>query len=120
MARLASVMKQGFHPAPPEAIAGILRHLKIPDPPPDPKKGEDINILDPCAGEGKAPVQLADQSFFRRSKAAPSLRQARFRRLCARVLLSWTKPTGAYSLTLMPVPCGSSAKATTARRAEPS
>jgi hypothetical protein len=45
MARLASVIKQGFHPAPPEAIAGILRHLKIPDPPPDPKKAKDINIL---------------------------------------------------------------------------
>jgi hypothetical protein len=61
MARLASVVKQGFYPAHPEAIAGILRHLKIPDPPPDPKfKPEDINILDPCAGEGKALVQLAE------------------------------------------------------------
>jgi hypothetical protein len=61
MARLASVVKQGFHPAPPEAIAGILKHLKMPDPPPDPKfKPEDVNILDPCAGEGKALVQLAE------------------------------------------------------------
>jgi hypothetical protein len=60
MARLASVMKQGVHPAPTEAIAGILRHLKIPDPPPDPRKGEDINILDPCAGEEKALAQLAE------------------------------------------------------------
>ena len=48
-------------PPPPEAIAGILRHLKIPDPPPDPKfKAEDVNILDPCAGEAKALVQLAE------------------------------------------------------------
>ena len=47
--------------APPEAIAGILRHLKIPDPPPDQKfKPEDVNILDPCAGEAKALVQLAE------------------------------------------------------------
>ena len=61
MARLASVVKQGFFPAPPEAIAGILRHLKIPDPPPDSKfKAEDVNILDPCAGEAKALVQLAE------------------------------------------------------------
>jgi len=61
MARLASVVKQGFHPAPPEAIAGVLRHLKIPDPPPDPKfKREDLNVLDPCAGEAKALVQLAE------------------------------------------------------------
>jgi hypothetical protein len=61
MARLASVLKQGFYPAPPEAIAGILRHLKIPDPPPDPKfKPEDVNVLDPCAGEGKALAQLAE------------------------------------------------------------
>ncbi len=60
MERLASIVKQGFYPAPPEALAGILRHLKVPDPPPDPKKGEDINVLDPCAGEGKALVQLAE------------------------------------------------------------
>ena len=61
MARLASVVKQGYFPAPPEAIAGILRHLKIPDPPPDSKfKVEDINILDPCAGEAKALVQIAE------------------------------------------------------------
>jgi hypothetical protein len=61
MARLASVVKQGFHPAPPEAITGILKHLKMPDPPPDPKlKPDDITILDPCAGEGKALGQLAE------------------------------------------------------------
>jgi len=48
MARLASVVKQGYFPAPPEAVAGILRHLKIPDPPPDCRfKAEDVNILDP-------------------------------------------------------------------------
>ncbi len=61
MARLASVVKQGFHPAPPEAIAGILRHLKIPDPPPDPSlKRDEVNIVDPCAGEARALVQLAE------------------------------------------------------------
>ena len=58
--RLIAQAKQGFYPAPPEAIAGILRHLKIPDPPPDPWiKREDVNILDPCAGEAKALVQVA-------------------------------------------------------------
>ena len=61
MARIASVLKHGFYPAPPAAIAGILRHLKIPDPPPDPRiKPEDISVLDPCAGERKALVQLAE------------------------------------------------------------
>ena len=61
MARIASVVNQGFHPGPPDAVAGILRHLKIPDPAPDPKfKREDVNILDRCAGEAKALVQLAE------------------------------------------------------------
>ena len=56
MARLASILKQGFYPAPPEAIAGILRHLKIPDPPPDQKfKPKDVNILDPCSRRSKGP-----------------------------------------------------------------
>ena len=48
--RLIAQAKQGFYPAPPEAIGGILRHLKIPDPPPDPKferedakRGEDMH-----------------------------------------------------------------------------
>ena len=61
MARIASVVKQGSHPAPSEAIAGILRHLKIPAPPPDPTlMRDDVNIIDPCAGEAKALVQLAE------------------------------------------------------------
>jgi hypothetical protein len=61
MARLASVVKQGYYPAPPEAVAGIIRHLKIPDPPPGPQfRAGDIHILDPCAGEAKALVQIAE------------------------------------------------------------
>src|SRR5262245_48766405 len=61
MARLASVIKQGYFPAPPEAVAGILRHLKIPDPPPDASwKAEDVASLDPCAGDAKALAQLAE------------------------------------------------------------
>ena len=61
MARIASVCRHGFYPAPPAAIAGILRHLRVPDPPPDSKfKSEDVNILDPCSGEGKALVQIAE------------------------------------------------------------
>jgi Uncharacterised methyltransferase family (DUF6094) len=59
--RLIAQIKQGYYPAPPEAIAEILRHLKIPDPPPDSKfTREDVNILDPCAGEAKALVQIAE------------------------------------------------------------
>jgi hypothetical protein len=61
MARLASVVKQGYFPAPPVAVAGILRHLKVPDPPHDPfSRAGDINILDPCAGEARALVQIAE------------------------------------------------------------
>src|SRR5262245_44794861 len=61
MARLASVVKQGYFPAPPEAVAGILRHLRIPDPPPDSlSRAGDINILDPCADEARALVQIAE------------------------------------------------------------
>jgi Uncharacterised methyltransferase family (DUF6094) len=60
LARNASVIKQGFYPAPPEVIAGILRHLRGPLEP-DPRfKVDDINILDPCAGEAKALVQIAE------------------------------------------------------------
>jgi hypothetical protein len=59
--RLAGQVKQGYFPAPPSAIAGILKHLKVPDPPPDEKfKVDDINVLDPCAGEAKALVQIAE------------------------------------------------------------
>jgi hypothetical protein len=51
--RLAGVCKQGYYPAPPQAIAAVLLHLKPPpDPPPDGHLS--LNILDPCAGEGKA------------------------------------------------------------------
>jgi hypothetical protein len=60
MARLASVVKQGYFPAPPAAVAGILRHLKIPDPPPGSQsRAGDIHILDPCAGEARALAQIA-------------------------------------------------------------
>src|SRR5262245_51054251 len=61
MARLASVVKQGYFPAPPEAVAGILRHLRIADPPPDCRfRSEHVNILNPCAGEARALVQIAE------------------------------------------------------------
>ena len=49
-------MKDGFFPAPDEAIEGILKHLIPSVRPPDSKKR--INILDPCAGEGKALINL--------------------------------------------------------------
>jgi Uncharacterised methyltransferase family (DUF6094) len=58
--RLIAQAKQGFYPAPPEAIAGILKHLRRPVEP-DPRfKVDDVNILDPCSGEAKALVQLAE------------------------------------------------------------
>ena len=58
--RLIAQAKQGYFPAPPEAIAGILKHLSRPVEP-DPRfKVDDVNVLDPCAGEAKALVQLAE------------------------------------------------------------
>ncbi len=61
MARLASVVKQGHFPAPPEAVGGIIRPLKILDRSPDCRfKNEDVNILDPCAGVARALVQFAE------------------------------------------------------------
>ncbi len=58
--RLIAQAKQGFYPAPPEAIAGILKHLRRPVVP-DPRFSvDDVTVLDPCAGEAKALVQLAE------------------------------------------------------------
>jgi hypothetical protein len=51
----------GLFPRAPEAVAGILRHLRIPDLPPDSRfKVEELNILDPCAGEAQALAQIAE------------------------------------------------------------
>ena len=52
MARLMSQVKGGYYAAAPEAVAAVLERLRPPD------QGECL-ILDPCAGEGKALVQLA-------------------------------------------------------------
>jgi hypothetical protein len=61
MARLASVVEQAYYPAPPEAVAGILRHLKIPDPPPGSHSRDgDINILDPCTCQARTLVENAE------------------------------------------------------------
>jgi len=53
MARLMSQIKGGYYAAAPEAVAAVLQRLRPPD------RGECL-ILDPCAGEGKALVQLAE------------------------------------------------------------
>ncbi len=58
--RLIGQAKQGFYPAPPEAIAGILKHLRRLVEPDPRSKVDDVNILDPCAGEAKALAQLAE------------------------------------------------------------
>ena len=52
MARLMSQVKGGYYAAAPEAVAAVMERLR---PPVD---GECV-ILDPCAGEGKALLQLA-------------------------------------------------------------
>ena len=53
MARLMSQVKGGYYAAAPEAVAAVLERLRPPD------QGECL-ILDPCAGEGKALLQLAE------------------------------------------------------------
>ena len=52
MARLMSQVKGGYYAAAPEAVAAVLDRLRPPD------DGECL-ILDPCAGEAKALLQLA-------------------------------------------------------------
>jgi Uncharacterised methyltransferase family (DUF6094) len=51
MARLAAQIKAGFYPAPKEALAHILKALSFEG---------DCNVLDPCAGKGKALRQIVD------------------------------------------------------------
>lgn len=51
MARLASQVKAGFYPIPPEALAHILKALTFEG---------DVNVLDPCAGKGKALKQIVE------------------------------------------------------------
>lgn len=54
--RLAAAAKLGYYPAHPDAIAGICKHLTItPGHPAD-----DVHVIDPCAGEGKAIQQIAE------------------------------------------------------------
>jgi len=48
-----SQIKGGYYAAPPAAVAAVLDRLQPPD------RGECL-VLDPCAGEGKALVQLAE------------------------------------------------------------
>jgi hypothetical protein len=48
--RLAGQIKQGYFPAPSEAISALCRHLT---------STEGACILDPCAGEDKALMQIA-------------------------------------------------------------
>jgi tRNA1(Val) A37 N6-methylase TrmN6 len=53
MARLMSQIKGGYYAAHPQAVAAVLARLRPP------QRGECL-ILDPCAGEGHALVQLAE------------------------------------------------------------
>lgn len=53
MARLMSQVKGGYYAAAPDAVAAVLERLRTPS------LGECL-ILDPCAGEGKALLQLAE------------------------------------------------------------
>lgn len=53
MARLMSQVKGGYYAAAPEAVAAVMERLR---PPVD---GQCL-VLDPCAGEGKALLQLAE------------------------------------------------------------
>jgi predicted RNA methylase len=51
--RLAAQMRGGFYPAPPDAVSYAATFLCPP-------VGHEFSILDPCAGEGAAILQLAD------------------------------------------------------------
>ena len=53
MARLMAQVKGGYYAAVPEAVAAVLERLQPPD------QGGACPILDPCAGEGRALIQLA-------------------------------------------------------------
>ena len=53
MARLISQIKGGFYAAPPDAVAAVIERLRPAD------RGA-ATILDPCAGEARALLQLAD------------------------------------------------------------
>ena len=53
MARLMSQIKGGYYAAAPAAVAAVLERLRPPS------TGECL-VLDPCAGEGRALVQLAE------------------------------------------------------------
>ncbi|MFS0783438.1 DUF6094 domain-containing protein [Bacillus sp. 1P06AnD] len=54
MARLASESKGGFYATPVEEMSYIVKALKV-------TPGEKVNLLDPCAGEGKALSHMAKQ-----------------------------------------------------------
>lgn len=53
MARLASQSKGGFYATPPEEMALVCQRLRV-------KAGANLNLLDPCAGEGEALRQMAE------------------------------------------------------------
>jgi hypothetical protein len=51
--RLVAQTKLGFYPAPPEAVEEALTHLRVPI-----EGRENIRMLDPCCGEGRAIEQI--------------------------------------------------------------
>jgi predicted RNA methylase len=53
--RLVAQAKLGFYPIPPAVVSLILRHLRMPA-----EGADQVYIIDPCAGEGKALKQFAD------------------------------------------------------------
>ena len=55
MARIASQSKGGFYATPEGQLSLILPHLQINQD----EETEVINLLDPCAGEGKALKQIS-------------------------------------------------------------
>ncbi|HWE35041.1 MAG TPA: DUF6094 domain-containing protein [Isosphaeraceae bacterium] len=53
--RLAAQAKLGFYPAHPDAVRAICHHLSPPE-----GGGDEVHVLDPCAGEGEAIRILAE------------------------------------------------------------
>lgn len=52
--RLAGQIKLGYYPAHRDAVQGICRHLR-----PDDNRPDMMTMLDPCAGEGRAALEIA-------------------------------------------------------------
>ena len=57
--RMIAQVRLGYFPAPPEAMAELLKHLRVRPPDPE-KKSDTVCMIDPCCGKGAAIQQIAE------------------------------------------------------------